>query len=101
MPNGQAEFDVFWLQTTSVIVLLTTVVLFPEPGLTVMPRAPLLPVALVLDTPWMRFPDTVTLVTTLPRKMPATEPEPPPEAVEVMLVIVLFATEPPAMFALR
>src|SRR5262245_64962217 len=101
MPNGQAEFDVFWLQNTSVIVLLTTVVLFPEPGLTVMPRAPLDPVALVLDTPWTRFPDTVTLVTGLPRTMPAIELEPPAEADEVMLVIVLLATEPPAMFVLR
>src|SRR5262245_2510818 len=74
------------------IVMFDGVVL----GFTMMPRAPDVPAAFVLDMPWIRFPDTVTPVTPVPRKMPEIEAAPPDDAaLEVTLEIVLPLIVPP------
>src|SRR5678816_2122804 len=98
IPIGQLLFATFWLQTMSLTVLLAIVTFAGKAFVfTMMPRAPLLPVGVVFvfTTVWIRFPDSVRPVTVLPTKMPLIEPVPPAAALEVTLVIVLFATAPP------
>src|SRR5262245_58281754 len=69
-------------------------------GFTMMPRA-LAPETKVLDTPWMRFPETVTPFVFGLITMPAIDWPPVALTEFVMLVIVLFVIEPPVTELLK